>query len=205
RTIDAVNFGARGERPCRDSPEGSKPSLAPPGLSYGTPKLSIARASPGESEVFVVRILDISRAHTDAPEDALVLAHTDFQPSSTHLGAGGSLVPIGWDFAGAISREWHIGMVLDSWCALPNEQINEKAARAIIEGYTSIADDVPPLDVSIFSPVITAWLNWLVSRMNVALEGGGRAKEHAEREVADMLTHPKDRNWFERVLRATGA
>jgi hypothetical protein len=149
-------------------------------------------------------ILDISRAHLDPPADGLLLAHTDFQPASTHVGPGGALVPVGWDFTGAISREWHIGMVLDSWSALPDGGINEKAARAILEGYASVAGDVPALDVSSFSPVITAWQNWLVREMNVALGGSGRAQEIAARELPEMLAHPKDRSRFERVLRAAG-
>lgn len=150
-------------------------------------------------------ILDISAGHSDAPTDELVLSHTDFQPASTHLDLLDVLVPTGWEFAGAISPAWHLGLVLDSWASTPDDDINEAAAKAIIDGYRSAAGETPALDVSIFSPVITAWLNWLVSRMNWALEGTGAAKTNAERELAHMLTHPKDRIRFERLLRAAGA
>ena len=149
-------------------------------------------------------ILDVNRAHLEPPAEGLVLAHTDFQPASTHVGPGGALVPVGWDFTGAISREWHIGMVLDSWSAVPDGGINERAARAIVEGYAWVAGSVPALDVSSFSPVITAWQNWLVREMNVALGGSGRAQEIAERELPEMLAHPKDRTRFERLLGAAG-
>jgi thiamine kinase-like enzyme len=150
-------------------------------------------------------ILDVSAGHADAPTDGLLLSHTDFQPSGTHLDKDDALVPTGWEFAGAISREWHLGMVLDSWSSTPDDDINEPAAKAILEGYASVLGDVPRLDVSIFSPVITAWLNWLVSRMNWALGEAGDGQANAERELAHMLEHPKDRNRFERLLRAAGA
>lgn len=148
-------------------------------------------------------ILDISAGHAEPPIDEHVLSHTDFQPSSTHLDKGDALVPVGWEFAGAIPPSWHLGLVLDSWSATPDGEINVVAAKAIVEGYASVGD-VPPLDVSIFSPVITAWLNWLVSRMNHALEGKGDARANAERELAHMLAHPKDRKAFEHLLRAAG-
>jgi len=133
----------------------------------------------------------------------LILSHTDFQPPSTHLDKDEALVPTGWEFAGAISPAWHLGLVLDSWAATPDGEINEIAAKAILDGYTSVSD-VPALDVSIFSPVISAWLNWLVSRMNIALQGTGNRRTNAEREVAHMLAQPKDRARFERLLRSAG-
>ncbi len=149
-------------------------------------------------------ILDIGSAAVEAPVDGLVLTHTDFQPSSTHLGRDGALVPTGWEFAGAITPSWHIGLVLDSWCAMPNTEINEVTAKAILHGYASIAGSLPHLDVSIFSPVIVAWLNWLVSRMSIALNGEGEDRERATRELTHMLAFPKKRTTLERLLRAAG-
>lgn len=146
-------------------------------------------------------ILDVSAGHVEPPREDLILSHTDFQPASTHLDKDDALVPTGWEFAGAISPAWHLGLVLDSWTATPDGEINEIAAKAILDGYASVSD-VPALDVSIFSPVITAWLNWLVSRMNIALQGTGNGRTNAEREVAHMLAHPKDRARFELLLRA---
>lgn len=148
-------------------------------------------------------ILDVSAGHVEPPREDLILSHTDFQPASTHLDKDDALVPTGWEFAGAISPAWHLGLVLDSWAATPDDEINEIAAKAILEGYASVGD-VPALDVSIFSPVITAWLNWLVSRMNIALQGTGNGRTNAEREVVHILAHPKDRARFELLLRAAG-
>lgn len=150
-------------------------------------------------------ILDVSAGYVEPPREELILSHTDFQPASTHLDKDDALVPTGWEFAGAISPAWHLGMVLDSWAATPGDGINEIAARSILEGYASVGE-VPDLDLSIFSPVITAWLNWLVSRMNIALEESGNGRPtNAWREIAHMLAHPKDRARFERLLRAAGA
>jgi Ser/Thr protein kinase RdoA (MazF antagonist) len=148
-------------------------------------------------------ILDVSAGHVEPPREDLILSHTDFQPPTTRLDRDDALVPTGWEFAGAISPAWHLGMVLDAWTATPDGELNDLAARAIVEGYATVTD-VPRLDVSIFSPVISAWLNWLVSRMNIALGGEGDAQLNAEREVAHMLAQPKDRTRFERLLRMTG-
>lgn len=148
-------------------------------------------------------ILDVSAGHVEPPHEDLILSHTDFQPASTHLNKNEALVPTGWEFAGAISPAWHLGLVLDSWAATPDGEINEIAAKAILDGYAS-AGDVPVLDVSIFSPAISAWLNWLVSRMTIALQETGNGRTNAEREVAHMLAHPKDRARFERLLHAAG-
>jgi hypothetical protein len=148
-------------------------------------------------------ILDVSAGHVEPPGEDLILSHTDFQPPSTHLDRDDALVPTGWEFAGAISPGWHLGMVLDSWTATPGGEVNEIAAKAIVDGYASVGD-VPALDVSIFSPVISAWLNWLVSRMNIALQGTGDGRTNAEREVAHMLAHPKDRARLESLLRVAG-
>ncbi len=149
-------------------------------------------------------ILDISTAHIDPPTDGLILTHTDFQPPTTHLGQDGSLMPMGWEFAGAITPACHLGMVLDSWCAKPDEGTNYAVAKPLLDGYKSVAGSVPDLDVSIFSPVISAWLNWMVSRMNYALQDGDK-RQTAEREVRNMLAFPHDRQRFERLLHAAGA
>jgi hypothetical protein len=148
-------------------------------------------------------LLDVSSGHAPAPTDGLVLSHTDFQPSSTHLDLDDELVPTGWEFAGAISPAWHLGMFLDAWTSTPSGEINEAAAKAIIDGYSSLTE-VPPMEVSAFSPVITAWLNWLVSRMNWALGEDEDARSNAERELGHMLANPKDRRRFEHLLRAAG-
>lgn len=151
-------------------------------------------------------ILDISVAHVDPPTEGLLWTHTDFQPPTTHLGQDGSLTPMGWEFAGAITPAWHLGMVLDSWCAKPDEGTNHAVAKPLLDGYKSVAGSVPDLDVSIFSPVITAWLNWLVSRMNYALQDEDAEKRQtAEREVRNMLAFPHDCQRFQRLLHAASA
>lgn len=147
-------------------------------------------------------ILDIASAHVDPPTDDLVLTHTDFQPPTVHVNKDGTLVPTGWEFAGAITPSWHLGMVLDAWCAKPDEGMNEGVVKPLLEGYASVSGSLPELDLTIFSPVISAWQNWLVSRMNVALSGAPEDRINAEREVQSMLARPHDRSRFEQLLRA---
>lgn len=169
--------------------------------------LSVARGknaswAPALAEALPA-IIDISAAHVDPPTEGLILTHTDFQPPSTHIGREGSLTSTGWEFAGAIPPSWHLGMVLDSWCSKPDEGTNTAVAKPLLDGYKSVAGSVPPLDLSVFSPVITAWLNWLVSRMNYALQDEDADKRvSAEREVANMLAFPHGRERFERLLDA---
>jgi Ser/Thr protein kinase RdoA (MazF antagonist) len=150
-------------------------------------------------------ILEMNSVAVDPPTDNLVLSHTNLQPSTVRVGKDDSLVPGGWEFAGAIPKTWDIGMVLGSWCGSPNERITEVAARPILEGYASITGTRPTLDISILSPAITAWLNWLVSRIGYALEGDGDTRERATMELLNMLKLPKTRASFERLLRAACA
>ena len=93
-------------------------------------------------------------------------------------------------------------LVLDAWCSKPDEGTNEGVVKPLLEGYASVSGSLPELNLTIFSPVISAWQNWLVSRMNVALSGDPEDRINSEREVQSMLARPHDRSRFEQLLRA---
>jgi hypothetical protein len=147
-------------------------------------------------------IIDISAVAVEPPKEDFILSLTNLVPAGIRVGKDSSLVPLGWEYAGAIPPPWEVGLVLRAWTEGVDDQQNLAAARPIIEGYAAVTGERPSRDVSIFSPTITASLNWLVSRMNYALEDEGDERERATKELVNMLQFPLTRDQLEQVLRA---
>lgn len=147
-------------------------------------------------------IIDISAVGVEPPARDLILSLTNLIPGNLRLGRGGSLVVHRWEYAGAITPAWDLGLALGAWTEGVDDRLHEAAARPLLEAYVAATGERPALDVSMFSPSITAWLNWLVSRMNHALEGEGDERERATKELLNMLAFPLTREKLERILRA---
>jgi len=149
-------------------------------------------------------IIDLSIIGGDTPPDGLILSHTDLA-NGVRLGPGRSLVVLGWEFSGAIPPRWDLGMLLHAYTETTNGTLHLPAARPIVNGYAAATGALPELDVTMFTPAITAWLNWLASRMGGALHSSDAdARARFETELGHMLTYPLTRRKLERILSASG-
>lgn len=110
----------------------------------------------------------------------------------------------GWDHAGAIPPRWDLGGALAGWSGGAAGEVNGPAVRALVDGYASAAHVPEPLDLGIFSAALAAGLNWLVSRIRIAINLGesDEERELAGRAVPWLLADPPSRDRFQAILDA---
>jgi hypothetical protein len=76
-------------------------------------------------------------------------------------------------------------------------------ANAVVAGYAEVAAIPGPLRLDIFSASVCASLNWLASRIRIALrETDIEARELADRAVPVLLANPPSRTGLQAILDA---
>lgn len=112
------------------------------------------------------------------------------------------LVVLSWEHAGAIPPRWDLGHTLATWSSGVLDQVNAPAARALVGGYAE-ESRVPPLDLGVFSTMVCTSLNWLGSRIQIALRGcDAERREFAARAAPTLLADPPSRATFQAILDA---
>jgi Ser/Thr protein kinase RdoA (MazF antagonist) len=130
-----------------------------------------------------------------------MLCINDYGPGSVRLAKGDDVAIIHWDFAGTNTRTWEIGGMLNGWSLGHDGSVNEVAVRALIAGYRQNATVTPELELSIFTPAICGHLNWLSGRISRALaRDDEELRRREELELRDLLSHPRRRSDFERII-----
>jgi hypothetical protein len=140
------------------------------------------------------------------PAEPVVLSACHYAPNAFRVAGPDDLVVTGWDHAGSIRPRWDLGGTLSGWSGGAAEEVNGATVRALLSGYAEEATVPEPLDLGIFSAALSASLNWLVSRIRIAINPSEPAEEReiAGRAVPWLLAHPPSRDRFEAILHANG-
>ncbi|MGH7687638.1 MAG: hypothetical protein ACREN2_12600 [Candidatus Dormibacteria bacterium] len=133
---------------------------------------------------------------------ALVLSHTNLVASNISRGANHALIPRAWEFAGAIPTAWELGLVLHSWTSTPAAARASAMVGPFIDAYTAVAGRRPAVEPPMFAAAINAWLQWLASRVDYALDGDGDERTIAARELSHMLAAPLTPESFDEIVEA---
>ena len=150
-------------------------------------------------------IVDVSR--TVEPVDAaadVVLSACHYAPNAFRVAGRDDLVVTGWDHAGSIPRRWDLGGTLAGWSGGAGGEVHASAAKALLAGYAEEATVPEPVDLGIFSAALAASMNWLTSRIRIAINPAEAAEEReiAGRAVPTLLVHPPSRDHLEAILEA---
>jgi hypothetical protein len=150
-------------------------------------------------------IVDVSKIiePVDAAAD-VVLSACHYAPNAFRVAGPDDLVMTGWDHAGSIPRRWDLGGTLATWSGGAGGEVHPSAAKALLAGYTEEATAPEPLDLGIFSAALAASMNWLTSRIRIAINPAEAAEEReiAGRAVPTLLAQPPSRDHLRAILDA---
>jgi hypothetical protein len=137
------------------------------------------------------------------PEDDTVLSACHYPPNAFRVAGGDDLAVVSWEHAGATLPHWDLGATLAGWSDGVPGQVNRPAARALVAGYAEEAALPPAFDLGIFTTAVCADLNWLGSRIRIALtEADRERRDEADRAVPWLLERPPSRAGFQAILDA---
>ncbi|HVL81483.1 MAG TPA: phosphotransferase [Actinomycetota bacterium] len=147
----------------------------------------------------LVHIVDLTAIETPQTDEEPILCICDLSVRT----CGDSLAVTHWDFSGSFLRSMELASVLSSWSVAPDGAPDERAVRALVDGYRSVSGYVPTLTLGSFVADIAAWLNWTAGRISGALQGPD--PEWRRREVLELrglLARPRTRDHYLRILAA---
>ncbi|ACQ79364.1 aminoglycoside phosphotransferase [Beutenbergia cavernae DSM 12333] len=147
----------------------------------------------------------------EAPVDAgsAVLTHNSLGPAKVRREHDGTLVVAGWEHAGGQPPAWELADALATWSIDPGGAVNVAGARALVEGYASVADGVPALDDGSFRGHAMSICNYVMGEVGVALDAHAAAsapgadapeRDFADRNVTHLLTHLSGTPAFAQLL-----
>jgi hypothetical protein len=140
------------------------------------------------------------------PAEAPILSHGSPGPGTICRGSGAELVLTNWDHAGATPPSWELGAVLEHWSVDPTGQVDEAVVATLVRGYRDGAGTDPYLGMGMFSGMVTGFLNWTESRVNIALGADDeKLRDEAARMLPGLLRKPLTRAHLESVLDAATA
>ncbi len=137
--------------------------------------------------------LDSSSGTTEPP--AAILCHCNLGPGNVRLAPSDRLAVLGWEHAGGLPASWELGSALMTWSmGQGGEGVSTAGAHAMIDGYRSEASVLPPLDMTMFSSGVAAWLNYLFSQIAAALAASqADDQRQLHRSVRHLLAHAPSR------------
>lgn len=107
-------------------------------------------------------------------------------------------------FAGAVVPAWELGYVLVQWAVYGG--VNPRAARALLDGYRSVAGEVPSLALGSFAFGIGGYLSWTYNMFCEAIVAeGGEKTQYAELSVREVVDDPLTVEKLETLLAALTA
>lgn len=123
------------------------------------------------------------------PNDRAVLSKAWHAPSACRSAGPGQLVLTGWEHTSALPVDWDFGASVMAWSETPTG-FDTASARAFASGYEEIGEPVER-SLRIFTSGISAALNWVISRANIAMNDcDERQREDAERLIRTLVEHP---------------
>lgn len=124
------------------------------------------------------------------PNPRAILSKAGHSPAAVRLAGAGRLVAVGWEHASAVPKDWDLGASLMAWSETVDNDYDPTAARAFLDGYRELADDIA-ITLPMFTSGVTAALNCTISRANIALNGEDPAsRELAERNIRILARNP---------------
>ncbi|MGH9224700.1 MAG: hypothetical protein ACRD2W_13195, partial [Acidimicrobiales bacterium] len=157
----------------------------------------LAEAIPG--------IVDVSSAvePADTASD-LVLSGCHYATNAFRVAGADDLVLTGFDRAGSIPRRWDLGGTLAGWSGGAGGTVNGPALRALLAGYSEEASVPERLDLGIFSAATCGAMNWLISRIRIAInpQEDPESRQLAARAVPTLLVDPPSRARCQAILDA---
>jgi hypothetical protein len=135
---------------------------------------------------------------------SVALSGCHHAPNAFRIAGPHDLIITGFDHAGTIPVRWDLGGTLAGWSGGVADRLNVPALRALRAGYAAERSVPQPLDLGIFSAALCASMNWLVSRIRIAINPGedAESREIAARAVPTLLVTPPSLERFQRILDA---
>ena len=137
------------------------------------------------------------------PGQDTVLSASHYAPNAFRVAGADDLAVVSWEHAGATLPRWDLGATLAAWSGGVPGEVNRAAATALVAGYAGEADVPRPFDLGAFTAAVCAELNWLASRIRIALtEADEERREQADRAVPWLIERPPSRARFQAILDA---
>jgi Ser/Thr protein kinase RdoA (MazF antagonist) len=139
-------------------------------------------------------LVDLGTIGEGTPPLPPVLCHMNLNPGHVRLGGNGRLVVVGWEHAGGLPPSWELGSALTQWAVDPDNGVNVAGARAMIDGYRSVAGSLPPLDMAMFRGHVIGLGNYVFDQVEDALNAReAEDQRHTARSMRHLLAHPPSR------------
>jgi aminoglycoside phosphotransferase (APT) family kinase protein len=153
----------------------------------------------------VPSLVDLGSIGESAPAPPPVLCHMNLNPGHVRLGPNGRLVVLGWEHAGGLPPSWELGWALTHWAIGP-DGANAAGARALVDGYRSVAGSPPPLSIDMFRGAVVSEANYVLGQVEHALcARDAEDDRHAARSVRHLLSQPSSRDNLELLLEVVSA
>jgi hypothetical protein len=151
-----------------------------------------ARAIPG--------VLDLEKVSDRRdPNARAVLSKAWHAPAGTRTAGTNRLVTLGWEHSSATPKDWELGSSVMAWSETVDNDYDPAPARAFLDGYRELADDIE-ITLPMFTSGVTAALNWTISRANIALNDDDAVRrEDAERNIRVLARSPISLSNLERL------
>jgi hypothetical protein len=138
------------------------------------------------------------------PDERAILSKGWHAPAGSRLASDGRLLLVGWDHTCAVPPDWDLGGSLMAWSETVDGDHDHDVARSFLDGYREVAGDGLPIERRMFTAGVTAALNWVISRVNIALNDTGEDQRLAERNVPILLANPLTVDSVDRLMAALG-
>jgi hypothetical protein len=123
--------------------------------------------------------------------DRAIFSHSWIAPESVRVGGPDGIVLCTWEHAGAVAPDLELGHCLMSWAETGDSDFIAAPAQAFLDSYRATCGFDRPVDLGMLTYGISGGINWLVSRLNIALNDSDvDERKVAERAVPGLLANP---------------
>jgi hypothetical protein len=123
--------------------------------------------------------------------DRAIFSHAWIAPESVRVGGPDGIVLTVWEHAGAVAPDLELGHCLMSWAETGDNDFLPGPAQAFLDSYRETAGFDGAITLPMLTYGISGGINWLVSRINVALNDcDAEERALAERAVPGLLAKP---------------
>ncbi|MEY2472747.1 MAG: hypothetical protein QOK28_2076 [Actinomycetota bacterium] len=131
-------------------------------------------------------LLDVSDQNARA-----IFSHSWIAPESVRVGGPDGIVLCVWEHAGPVAPDLELGHCLMSWAETGDNDFVAGPAQAFLDAYREAAGFDGAVTLPMLTYGISGGINWLVSRINIALNASDADERLlAERAVPGLLAKP---------------
>ena len=125
------------------------------------------------------------------PNARAILSHAWPAPDAVRLAGDDEILVIGWEHASAIPPDWELGDALRAWSEGSDLELGAAAAQSLLDAYRELADGPERLELSMFASSVTAVVNWIATRVQIALTcDDEERRDLANRNLPALLEDP---------------